>query len=71
MAKTLNFRLKFEDTAPSRITYKVTGREKAAVAVESEISVLYINKDASKLMAEIFAKLAMGSYPDGFHIHLV
>ncbi len=72
MSKELTFMCKFEDEGPSSITYKTTGppTETACTTVEDGTPVLYLNKAACKLLAEIFAKLAMGNYADGFHLHL-
>lgn len=44
--------------------------EKITAVVKDGMPVLYVNKGACKVLAEIFAKLALGSHSKGFHIHL-
>jgi hypothetical protein len=72
MNKQLHFECDFDDLGPNRITYQMSGppTETACTTVEDGTPVLYLNKGACKLLAEIFAKLALGSYSDGFHLHL-
>ncbi len=72
MGDKLSFFCEFDDLGPSRISYEVAGPplERASVRIEDQHPVLYVNKGACRVLAEIFAKLAMGSYRDGFHIHL-
>jgi hypothetical protein len=57
---------------PSKITYRAIGSPdgKITTVVEDGMPVLYVNKGACKVLAEIFAKLALGSHSKGFHIHL-
>ena len=72
MSKRLHFECDFDDLGPKRITYQMSGppTETACTTVEDGTPVLYLNKGSCKLLAEIFAKLALGSYADGFHLHL-
>ena len=72
MNKILRFAIEFEDLGPSRIAYEVTSPpiERAATAIEEQLPALYVNKAACKVFAEVFAKLAVGSYSEGFHVHL-
>jgi hypothetical protein len=72
MSNKKTFTVEFEDLGPSTISYKVTGPplEKITTTIEDQVPVLYANKGACSVLAEIFAKLAMGSHPKGFHVHL-
>jgi hypothetical protein len=44
--------------------------EIACTTIEGGVPVLYVNKEACRLLAEIFARLALGTHRDGFHLHL-
>ena len=72
MSTKQHFVCEFEDLGPSEIRYEVTGPpvQRAMTTIEEQVPVLYLNKGACRLLAEIFAKLAMGSYSEGFHVHL-
>ena len=72
MSKRLHFECDFDDLGPNRITYQTSGppTETACTVVEDGTPVLYLNRGACKLLAEIFAKLALGTHADGFHLHL-
>lgn len=72
MNKKIKFICEFEDSSPTQLSYEVTGPplEQAVTKMEGQVPVLYVNKGACKVLAEIFAKLAMSSYPKGFHVHL-
>lgn len=72
MGTKLSYVCEFEDIGPSRISYEVSGPpgEQAVTTVEEQTPVLYVNKGACRVLAEIFAKLAVGSYKPGFHVHL-
>lgn len=72
MSKRLHFQCDFDDLGPGKITYQMIGppTETACTTVEEGTPVLYLNQGACKLLAEIFAKLALGTYADGFHVHL-
>jgi len=72
MGTKLRFECEFEDQGPARIAYEISGHpiDKAEVRIEDQTSVLYCNKNACRVLAEVFAKLAIGSYKPGFHLHL-
>ena len=72
MIKRLQFERDFEDQGPSRLTYEIASpdRANATVATEDGEAVLYLNEEACKVFAEIFAKLALGTYTQGFHLHV-
>ena len=72
MSEKRTFLIEFEDLGPSTISYKLGDPplEKITTTIEGQLPVIYANKDACRVLAEIFAKLAMSSYPNGFHIHL-
>jgi len=70
MKKTFNY--SFEDeSAESTISFDYEDvEEKLNVVVENGVPVLYGNKSAFLLLAKTFSKLSLGSYKDGFHVHL-
>jgi hypothetical protein len=72
MAKRFHFECDFEDLGPDRLSYEAEGppQETASAAVEDGVAVLYVNKGACRLLAEVFAKLALGTHAKGFHVHL-
>ncbi|QUW02595.1 hypothetical protein J8C06_09620 [Chloracidobacterium validum] len=72
METKLRFECEFEDQGPTQITYEISGypTDKAKLVIEDQTPVLYVNKSACHVLAEIFAKLAIGAYKPGFHIHL-
>ena len=72
MSNRLHFQCDFDDLGPETIKYEVTGppTETACTVIEDGTPVLYLNRGACKLLADIFAKLALGTYADGFHVHL-
>ena len=62
----------FEDEGPTSLTYETSAEtlERAEVAIEHGTPVLYVNHKAAEVLAKILAKLALGVYQDGFHIHV-
>ncbi len=72
MEKKLRFECEFEDKGPTRLMYEMSGypTDKAEILIENQTPVLYCNKSACRVLAEVFAKLAIGSYNPGFHVHL-
>src|SRR5262245_4254218 len=72
MAKKLHFEFDFEDSGPNSINYNVSGppSQIASTGVENGVPVLYVNKGACRFLAELFARLALGTHRDGFHLHL-
>jgi len=72
MSTRRRFEFEFDDLGPANLTYDMTGApvELLTTAIEDGFPVLYANRGACRLLAEIFAKLALGSHHDGFHLHL-
>ena len=72
MSEKNTFAIEFEDLGPSTLSYGISDPpvEKMTTTVEDQLPVIYANRDACKVLAEIFAKLAVGSYSNGFHVHL-
>lgn len=67
------FEFEFEDESRhSTISYEYDENieESIDISIESGVPVIYGNKQAFYFLAKTFAKLALGDYEDGFHIHL-
>jgi len=66
------FEFDFEDEGPRELSYVAsdTNCERLDISQESETSALYLNREAAQVLAEIFARLALGSYQPGFHLHI-
>jgi hypothetical protein len=66
------FEFEFEDESPSTLSidYSELIDEKLTVLVEEGVSVVYANRAALLVLAKTFIKMAVCSYPDGFHLHL-
>jgi hypothetical protein len=69
MGKTLRFVFEFEDEGPKTISYQIPPGVRVETDAEDGAAILYANKMGFKLLAEICAKLALGSYESGFHAH--
>jgi len=70
MDRKLKFQFEFVDGGPRSLDYETTDGDKASISIEDGVPVLYVNRSACRVLAQIFAKLAMGSHVDGFHLHL-
>ena len=69
----LEFNYQFEDESDeSTISFEYDEEieEYLSIRIEGGVPVLYANKSAFKLLAKTFAKLSLGNYKDGFHLHL-
>lgn len=66
------FSLEFDIEDPATLTYETTdpSSERLEVSSEGETCVLYVNRGAARVFAEIFGKLALGEYKAGFHLHI-
>ena len=64
------FECVFEDEAPQSLSFELEGGETLAVEQCNDSAFLYANKKGCLVLAKIFAKLAMGDYQTGFHLHL-
>ncbi len=70
MMKKINLNIEYEDNGQSDLSYSFNGTEKTVLELKNGMAILYCNRSACKVFAEIFAKLAFGKYASGFHIHL-
>ncbi len=50
--------------------YAAEGEEKLSVSLENGVPVVYANQEAFLFLARTCAKIALGEYSSGFHIHL-
>jgi hypothetical protein len=67
MKKTLIIEL---DERPGILSYDLGGEEALAVTMDGRAPTLYVNRAGAEVLAKVFAKLALGPYEPGFHIHL-
>ena len=55
---------------PSSLSYEVSGQEHLSIECDDSGVRVFANRKACVVLAQIFGKLALGSYEPGFHIHL-
>ncbi len=67
MRKTLTIEL---DADSSALSYELLGTEELAVKAGDGSATLYVNRAGCEVLAKIFAKMALGKYEAGFHIHM-
>ena len=69
---TKQFTYEYEDDGKNRITfdYSPEGDEKMDTSVENGIPFLYLNRSAMLTLAKTLIKVAIGTYSEGFHVHL-
>ena len=68
MKKKFNF--EFDDVShKNEISFEYDGDESLKVEIVDGQPFIYVNKSASAFLARFFAKLALGEYQNGFHIH--
>lgn len=67
-----SFNFEFEDERTNHITFEYSpdGDEQLDTLVEKGLPILYANRPALLSLAKLFAKMALGDYTDGFHVHL-
>jgi hypothetical protein len=67
-----NYTFEFEEERPNHITfdYSPEGDEEIDTLVENGVPILYANRPALLTLAKLFIKMAIGSYEEGFHVHL-
>ena len=67
-----SFNFEFEDERPNHITfeYSADADEELDTLVENGVPILYANRSALLTLARLFAKMALGEYTEGFHVHL-
>jgi hypothetical protein len=67
------FEFEFEDLSSKRtisFEYANEGEEKMSIMIENGIPVIYANREAFLLLAKTCAKIGLGEYSSGFHVHL-
>ncbi len=64
------FEFVFEDEAPQALSFALEGGETLKIEHQDGAPFLYANKRGCGVLATIFAKLAIGDYKSGFHLHL-
>ena len=68
MSKTLTYTI--EDNGPNCIVYETEVGQRATVANEGGVPVIYLNRRACVFLSKLFAQLGEGNMLDGFHLHL-
>ena len=68
MKKTFTY--EFEEDKPNSLRYELSEDECLESLVENGVPVLYMNRSAMLTMAKLLIKMAGGSYPEQFHVHL-
>ncbi len=66
------FEFEFDDASANgtiSFEYNEESDEKMSVVVENGVSVIYANRQAFMFLTKIFAKIALGEYQEGFHLH--
>jgi hypothetical protein len=71
MAARKTFRFEFEDEGPKTLSFDYDGQyeQRLESAVENGAVVLYLNRQGCAVLAKVLAKMALGSYEPGFHLH--
>ena len=66
------FEVTFEDEGFDVLTYETSYPtcERLDVSFEQNMCCVYLDRGAARVLAGVFARLAMGSYERGFHLHL-
>ena len=66
------FTFDFEEDRPNRISfdYGPDGDEELDTLIENGVPILYANRPALISLAKLFIRMALGSYKEGFHVHL-
>lgn len=66
------FDFEFEDqSATGTISFEYSeSDERLVVSVEDGVSIVYGNQPALLALGKTLIKMALGAYPDGFHVHL-
>ena len=67
------FEFEFEDVSSERsisFEYASDDEEQLSVILENGVPVIYANREAFLLLARTCAKMAIGEYSSGFHVHL-
>ncbi len=68
MQRTLQILLGDDDLGA--LSYETTGSERMAVECDGAETRIFANREAFRVLAQIFGKLALGQYEPGFHVHL-
>jgi hypothetical protein len=66
------FTFEFEEEKHNRLTYEYSSEEdeRLETSVENGVPFLYMNRTAMIALAKLLIKMAIGSYSEGFHLHL-
>ena len=65
------FEIEFEDESPqAAISYELTGEETLRLESTDDGTFLYANQQGFHVLAQLCAKLSLGNYTPGFHVHL-
>jgi len=67
---TKKFIVDCQDEGPNTLSYEVDESATLSVEIDDGSAVLVVNKPAAECLASIFARLATGSYENGFHLHV-
>jgi hypothetical protein len=57
---------------PKSFTFDYTGvdRPRLDTEMDGREACLYVNRDSCLFLSRVFAKLALGEYPVGYHLHI-
>jgi hypothetical protein len=71
-ASKKSFSFEFDDEGPRTLTFDYDGRyeQRLETSAEDGVVVLFLNRQACTVLAKMLAKIALGSYEPGFHVHL-
>ena len=64
------FTFEFEDDSPKSISFECEGDEQLRTTVEGGVPFVFANRAGMLALAKLLIKLSLGTYRDGFHVHL-
>ena len=64
------FNIRFDNEGPNALSYELGTNARLQCTVENGVPVVWVNREGARVLAEIFAKLALGTHATGFHVHL-
>jgi hypothetical protein len=69
MKKT--FKLEFDEEGANTLTYECLAEdERLSTTIENGVPTIYANRSGLITIAKILIKVALGSYANGFHLHI-
>ena len=68
--KTFTYEFEPEPTNRLSFDYSEDADEKLDVLIENGVPIIYVNRSALITLAKLLLKMALGSYREGFHVHL-